>query len=255
MDCTLNHRAARPKTLPWLIGATLFVAPATAWAGPPFLTNDALPTETGHWEIYGPFIEGEGKGADYEGSTGIELNYGAAPNLQITLGLPVTYAHDNTDTKWGSGDVALSAKYRFFHDEETGVQIAASPAIAIPTASTGSGESRLTGILPIWFQKDTGNFAVSGGGGYVINPGPGNRDYWTGGVAFSRQFTDKLVLGIEADRQGAETVGGNGSTRLGLGANYQLKAPFRLLASGGPKFGDGGGSAGFHFYVALGMDL
>lgn len=35
--------------------ATLgLLAPATAWAGPPFLTDDPEPTETGHWEIYGP---------------------------------------------------------------------------------------------------------------------------------------------------------------------------------------------------------
>jgi hypothetical protein len=65
----------------------------------------------------------------------------------------------------------------------------------------------------------------------------------------------KLLLGIEAERQGAETVGGNGSTSLGLGAIYQLKAPFRLLASGGPTFEDSGGAAGFHIFLAHGLDL
>ena len=59
--------------------AVLAVSPASA--GPPFLTDDPEPTETGHWEIYGPLVEADGKGADYSGSAGVELNYGAAENL------------------------------------------------------------------------------------------------------------------------------------------------------------------------------
>jgi len=72
----LSHRLRR--TLPFLL-AVLAVSPASA--GPPFLTDDPEPTETGHWEIYGPLVEADGKGADYSGSAGVELNYGAAENL------------------------------------------------------------------------------------------------------------------------------------------------------------------------------
>ena len=93
-----------------------------------------------------------------------------------------------------------------------------------------------------------------GGGGYNVNPGAGNRDFWSGGVAVSRQLGDKFMLGLEADRQGRDTVDGEASTSLGVGGILQLKAPFRLLASGGPTFSDGGGKAGFHFYVAVGLD-
>ncbi len=244
------------KALVRLITAIAMLAlPTAALAGPPFLTDDPEPTATGHWEIYGPLLEGEGLGPDYEGSAGVEINYGAAPNLQITVGLPVAFAHDSAGMSWGAGDVAVSAKYRFYHDEQAGLQIAAFPGITIPTASNSLGAGRVTGLLPIWLQKDWGKWSVFGGGGYAINPGAGNRDYWTGGMAISRQFSDKLLLGIEADRSGADTVGGKGSTSLGIGAIYQLKAPFRLLASGGPTFADGGGAAGFHFFIALGLDL
>ena len=238
-----------------LAGLTILALPSAANAGPPFLTDDPEPTEAGHWEIYGPLIEGEGIEPDYEGSAGVEINYGAAPNLQITVGLPVAFAHDSTGMNWGAGDVAVSAKYRFYHDERSGLQIAAFPGITVPTASNGMGAGRVTGLLPIWFQKDSGKWSVFGGGGYAINPGPGNRHYWTGGIALSRKFSDKLLLGIEADRSGSATIGGSGSTSLGIGAIYQLKAPFRLLASGGPTFADSGGPAGFHFFVALGLDL
>lgn len=239
----------------YLVAATALISFASsAWAGPPFLTDDPEPTETGHWEIYGPLIDGEGRGSDFEGKTGVEINYGAANDLQLTLGLPAAYSHSAGTWQWGGGDLAVSAKYRFYHDEAAGLQIAAFPGVTIPTASGGMGAGRVTGFLPIWFQKDSGPWAVFGGGGYNVNPGAGNRDFWSGGVAVSRQFGDKLMLGLEADRQGRDTVDGEASTSLGVGGTLQLKTPFRVLASGGPTFSDGGGKAGFHFYVALGLD-
>lgn len=238
-----------------LVALLSLIAPSVVWAGPPFLTDDPEPTETGHWEIYGPLIEGDGKGIDFQGSVGAELNYGAAPGVQVTVGLPLGYSHDATGMKWGAADVAVSVKYRFYHDEDAGIQIAAFPGLTLPTASNGMGNGKVTGLLPVWFQKDSGSWSAFGGGGYAINPGDGNRNYWTGGIAVSRQVTSKLLIGIEADRQGADTINGKGSTSMGIGAIYQLQAPFRLLASGGPTFKDGGGAAGFHAFLALGLDF
>jgi Putative MetA-pathway of phenol degradation len=226
-----------------------------AAAGPPFLTDDPEPTETGHWEIYAPLVEAEGQGADIEGAVGVELNYGAAPNLQITLGLPIDYTHDRSGRRWGTGDVELSAKYRIFHDEAAGLQVALFPGMTLPTGSNGMGIDKVTALLPVWIQKDAGPWSIFGGGGYAINPGVGNRDYWTGGVAVTRHFSDSLLFGLEANRQSADTIGGHATTRLGLGGIYQLKAPFRLLASGGPTFEDHGGKAHFHAFLALGLDF
>lgn len=237
------------------LALVLALAAHPAVAGPPFLTDDPEPTETGHWEIYGPYVEADGRGAEFAGSTGVELNYGAAKDLQLTMGLPVAYAHDNSGWQWGGGDLKVSAKYRFYHDEVSGVQFAAFPGVTLPTASHRLGAGRVTALLPVWAQKDMGKWSVFGGGGYAINPGAGNRDYWTGGVAVTRQVTNRLLLGVEADRQGADTVGGNGSTSLGIGAIWQLKAPFRLLASGGPTIEDHGGGTGFHMFAALGLDF
>jgi hypothetical protein len=229
--------------------------PAVAYAGPPFLTDDPEPTETGHWEIYAPALEASGKGAEFEGATGAEINFGAARDVQLTLGLPVAYSHSPSGWTSGAGDVELSAKYRFYHKETAGVSIAVFPGITIPTASHGLGAGRVTALLPVWGQKDFGSWSVFGGGGYAINPGAGNRNYWTGGIALSRQFSTNLLIGIEADRQGADTVGGQGSTSLGIGAIYKLPEPFRLLASAGPTFADGGGNPGFHAFAALGIDF
>jgi hypothetical protein len=231
------------------------LVPAVGWAGPPFLTDDPEPTQAGHWEIYAPEAEVAGKGAAFDGSFGAELNYGAAPNVQLTLGLPAAFAHDTSGFHAGRGDLRFSAKYRFYHDEGAGVSVAAFPGVALPTASHGLGSPHLTALVPIWAQKDIGPWSVFGGGGYAINPGSGNRDYWTGGFAVTRTVSKRLLIGVEADRQGADTVDGNASTSLGVGAILQLKAPFRLLASGGPTFVDGEGSPGFHAFVALGLDF
>ena len=146
-------------------------------------------------------------------------------------------------------------KYRFYHDEAAGLSIAAFPGMTTPTGSNGFSAGRVTALLPVWVQKDAGPWSVFGGGGYAINPGPDNRNYCTSGIAVSRQFGERLVLGIEADRQGADTIDGSGSTSLGIGAIYQMKKPFRLLASGGPTFSDAGGKAGFHAFLALGLDF
>ena len=238
-----------------LLAAAALVVPAASWAGPPFLTDDPEPTETGHWEIYGPLVEREGRGSEFGGSTGVDINFGAAPDLQLTVGLPIGFAHDAAGWRRGAGDLEISAKYRFYHDEEAGISVAFFPGMTLPTAGKGLGAGKVTGLLPIWLQKDIGQWSVFGGGGYAINPGSGNRDYWTGGAALTRQVSPHLLIGVEADRQGADSVNGRASTSLGIGAIYQMRAPFRLLVSGGPTFTDGGGAAGYHTFLALGLDF
>lgn len=252
--CGGRPRAGRrPFRAIALLLAAIF--PGTALAGPPFITDDPVPTDTGHWEIYAPLVEAEGRGADVEGSAGFEINYGAARDVQLTLAVPIAYAHDASGGQTGLGDMEVSAKYRFYHNETSGFSIAAFPGITIPTASHGLGAGRVTAFLPVWAQKDMGPWSVFGGGGYAINPGAGNRNYWSGGIAVTRQVSKRLLLGIEADRKGADTDGANASTSLGLGMIWQLRKPFRLLASGGPTFEDAGGAAGYHAFFALGLDF
>ena len=89
------------------LATTACFAPVAAWAGPPFLADDPEPTETGHWETYA-FADSQGRGSEFGGSGGVEINYGAAPDLQLTLAVPAAYAHDD---RWhsGMGDIELAA--------------------------------------------------------------------------------------------------------------------------------------------------
>ena len=82
------------------------VAPTIAVAGPPFLTDDPEPTDTGHWEIYAPLLESEGSSAAFSGTVGAEINYGPVKDVQLTLGLPMAYTHDSRGLRWGAGDLS-----------------------------------------------------------------------------------------------------------------------------------------------------
>ena len=243
---------ARPSIQALFLAALCW--PTIALAGPPFLTDDPEPTDPSHWEIYAPLFEADGSGSQFAGAVGAEINYGAAKDLQLTVGLPFAYSHDASGWRGGAGDLEASAKYRFYHDETAGLQVAAFPGITLPTASNGMGGDHVTALLPIWAQQDLGKWAVFGGGGYAINPGPGNRNFWTGGVAVTREFGERLLIGLEMDRQGRDSIAGSATTSLGIGAIYDLPGPLRLLASGGPTFGDDG-SRGFHAFAALGFDF
>lgn len=226
-----------------------------AWAGPPFLTDDPEPTEFSHWEIYAPLFETDGRGADYGGALGAEFNYGARPGVQVTVGLPVAFAHDRSGYTTGRGDLELSVKYRFFQDKAHGISIAAFPGATLPTGVRALSARRVTALLPVWAQKNAGAWSVFGGGGYALNPGRGNRDYWTGGIAVTRTLSSQLLFGLEATRQGADTRGGHASTSLGAGGIMQISRGFRILGSVGPTISDRGGHPAFHAFLAGGLNF
>lgn len=237
-----------------LASAVALLLAQSATAGPPFLTDDPEPTERGRWEIYAPAADVSGTGGEFDGSVAAELNYGALPDVQLTLGLPVGYARSGSGLSVGRGDLEVSVKYRFFHDDARHLSVAAFPGLSLPIAGKGLGAGRVTAFLPVWAQQDLGPWSVFGGGGFAINPGRGNRNFWSGGVAISRSLSERLLVGLEADREGPDTVGGHGSTSLGVGFIRTLRAPFRLLASAGPTFRDGERRVGYHGFLALGID-
>ena len=106
----------------------------------------------------------------------------------------------------------------------------------------------------MWIGKDfAGGTSLFGGGGYMINPGRGNRDFWQAAIALTHDLSEKLSVGAEVMRQGADTVGGTAQTRAGIGGIVKLGGACSLLVSGGPTWADR--SAGYHFYAALGLNF
>jgi hypothetical protein len=172
-------------------------------------------------------------------------------DIQLTVGLPIAFEHAAGETHAGTADLEASLKYRVYNDAPSGIQIAVFPGITLPTGGNRMSTGHVTALLPVWAQKNAGAWSVFGGGGYAINPGAGNRDFWTGGVAISREVNERLTVGLEANIEGPSEIGGSATTSLGLGALYDLPGPLRLLASTGPSFGNGNG---FHAFMALGID-
>ena len=234
----------------------LFLVAAPAEAGPPFLTDDPVPTDKGHWEVYA-FATGERSATekvDLDTDMGLDLNYGAAPGLQLTATIPLRFSHEAlSGWRGGTGDVELGAKYRFFNDEGSGWSAAAFPRAILPTAEIENHE-RTRLLLPIWVQKDLrGGTILFGGGGFELNPGLGNRDFWQGAIALTQQATDKVTVGAEITRQGPDAVDATSETSVGAGATAKLSERYSVLISGGPRWA--GHRTGYHFYCALGLNF
>lgn len=229
---------------------TGLLASSPALAGPPYFSDDPEPTDYKHWEIY-LFANGLGRNGGTEGSAGLDLNYGAAKDLQLTAVLPLDYGGGDGLRR---GDAEVAAKYKFVHQKDGSIipDIAFFPRLFLPT----SRESRRTQVLlPLWAQKDLGPWAVFGGGGYQVNPGPGNRDYWLQGVGVTRTVTKRLTLGAEIYHQGPDAFDAKPFTGVNVGASYRLKAPFSLLVSFGPGLQNPRSEGHYAFYTALKLDL
>lgn len=224
-----------------------------ALAGPPYLTDDPVPTDNGHWEIYA-FTAGEGHRSTIDEDAGFDLNYGPVEGIQLTATLPLSFSHAPYEGwRSGTGDVEFGVKYRFLHDEKNGLSAAIFPRAILPTAAHSPGE-KTRFLLPIWAGKDfPGGTSVFGGGGFTINPGAGNRDFWQAGIAATQDLTRKVSVGLEITRQGADTKGGTAQTRLGVGSIVQLSRHYALLFSGGPTWADRRTS--YRFYAALGLNF
>ena len=236
-----------------LVAAFALGVAAPALAGPPYLTDDPVPTDLGHWEIYA-FTAGEELQSSIDDDAGLDLNYGALKDVQLTATLPVSFTHE-TGHRWqsGTGDVEFGVKYRVLNDPKHGLSAALFPRVILPTSTLGTGE-RARLLLPIWVGKDFADgTSLFGGGGFELNPGQGNRDFWQAGAAVTHDVGKHVSLGAEITRQGPDVIGGTTQTRAGVGGIVKLGGPSSLLFSAGPTWADR--RTGYHVYTALGLDF
>jgi hypothetical protein len=72
-----------------------------------------------------------------------------------------------------------------------------------------------------------------GGGGYWINPGKGNRNYWSIGWQVQRRLSDLATLGIEVFYTTVDHEGGEGNLRFNVGLILDVDDHHHLLFSAG----------------------
>ncbi len=231
------------------------LAPISAWAGPPFRTDDPEPVEYKHWEIYTFSQATHVKGGDTAGVLpGLDMNYGLIPEAHFHVATPFMFDKaDGRDMQSGYGDTEIGMKCRLIKEEENGwrPQVAIYPALDLPTGDKDKGFStgREREFLPVWLQKSYGSWTTYGGGGYWINPGEDNKDYWYFGWNLNRKVTDKFRLGGEIFYQTADTIGGASSAGFNIGGIYDLAENHHLLFSAGSGIQHAMTTNEFSYYV------
>lgn len=234
-----------------IVVASLSGLSRLAVAGPPFATDDPEPTDYKHYEIY-LFGSGTSTHDGVGGAAGIDFNYGAAPNLQLTVVAPLGYDHPASGSSAiGLGRVELAAKYQFRQQNDAGWDVAVFPRIFLPAGTAAIGERHASLLLPLWFGKDWSGWSTFGGGGCELNRGGDSRDLCLFGWALTRNVNRDLMIGAEVTHASADTVGGQATTGLGAGFLYNLGGRFHLLGSVGPGIQNANDTNRYSWYAAL----
>jgi hypothetical protein len=226
-----------------LLGCGLQGVTATAFAGPPFQTDDPDPVAYKHFEMYA-FELSDGTGSKAGGTTlevpSYEVNYGVAPNVQLHLVLPVAvnFSPGGGVVNYGIGDTELGAKVRFVKETKWVPEVGIFPFFELPSGSAakGLGVGTTWYRMPLWIQKSWGPWTSYGGGGEAIVPGMGYKDYPFAGWLVQRQLNKKVTLGVEFFGHGAEgeaATSTRASTMADLGGIYEFKEGFDLLFAAG----------------------
>lgn len=209
---------------------------APAAAGPPYITDDPEPVAYQHWEVYVASLLSRDEGAWSGTAPHVEVNYGAVPNLQLHIIMPLSFARSTSGTTtYGYGDTELGAKFRFVQETPTCPQVGSFPLLEVPTGDRqrGLGSGQLQAFLPLWLQKSYGPWTTYGGGGYWINPGPGNHDWGYVGWLLQRQFLPTATAGVEVFHTTVQDEGGEPETRFNVGLVVDLSDLQHVLISAG----------------------
>jgi len=205
-------------------------------AGPPFRTDDPEAVEYQHAEFY-VFYQ---QTLSASGRTGLlpafEFNYGVLPNVQLHAIAPVAFSTPSGQgTSRGYGDTELGVKWQLTEDTDTTPMLGVFPLVELPTGNSdrGLGNGHTQVFIPLWVQKKWGAFQTYGGGGYWINNGEDNRDYWFVGWQAQYDFSDHLTLGGEIFYTTGQIVGQSASIGFNLGGYYNLDEHNHLLFSAG----------------------
>ena len=232
----------------------LTLAATNLWAGPPFQTDDPEPVEFRHYEVY-LFSGSDGTPVETDPvAPAFEANWGAAPNLQLHIIVPMGAIVPSNNplyfpsgvgpTAYGLTDMELGAKYRFIKETKHRPEFGTFTMLEVPTGNyaKGLGVGKVWYKLPIWVQKSWGHWTTYGGAGYQIVPQTGYRNFTYGGWLVQRDIGKKFTLGTEVFSHGPEGVATPqtmSSTMVDIGGYYYIKNPGWqiLFAYGHSAFG------------------
>ena len=221
-----------------LVFSAMIASMVPAFAGVPFVTDDADTPDAKHFEINIAAQYTRFGGGSVAGVPSVEVNYGVTSKLQVSVLTALALSHvDDVGTNVGIGDTELGVKYRFIDSDDWGWRpgVAFAPVIIMPSGSQtrGLGEGRIQGFLPIWLSKDFNQWTVFGGGGYNINPGTDRLNWWFSGLGATRELDPKWTIGAEIYYTTATAQGQKSSTGFNVGAIYNINDFHHLMVSVG----------------------
>lgn len=237
---------------------TIIVAEAffnSAWAGPPFVTDDPEPVEYRRWEVNYAASKTLRSGSASAAVPSIDMNYGLLPDVQLHAQPRYALEKNAAGRNLAIDDTEIGVKYRFLNVERGNSTIMAGiyPLYQMPTGDVrlGPGRGKGQGFLPLWLQRNSGKWAVYGGAGYRINPGAGNRNSVFVGGSLLYQFTPALQFGAEVFHETANSLAGHSNAGFNLGGRYGLATDYNLLFSTGKGISNVSISNQYSLYAAL----
>jgi hypothetical protein len=208
--------------------------------GPPFQTDDPVPVDLHHYEFY---IFGTMAGTPAEiDSIGpaFEFNWGAIPRVQLHLIVPFGSINPSNNpiyapagmgpSAFGFTDMEVGAKIAFIKESKHVPQIGTFTMFEVPTGNSdkGLGVGKVWYKVPLWLQKNYGNWLLDGGAGEAINPQTGYRNFPFGSFLLKYKFGERLEIGGEIFSHGREGFAApqtQASTMIDLGGYYHFKHP------------------------------
>lgn len=223
-----------------------FCSQRNSFAGPPFYTDDPVPVEQKHTEIYFASAYLRDKGGTSGTLPTIDMNYGILPDVHAHASAVFNYNHAKGEpdgdepgkdphTNYGYGDTELGFKWRIIHETALIPQVAVYPAVGIPTGNFEKdlGAGRPVMFLPVWLQKGWGKWTAYGGGGYWINPGAENKNWTFLGGVLQRELSKWFSVGSELYFHTREAVEEQNGLGVNFGGQMNLTENHHLLASAG----------------------
>jgi len=221
-----------------LILIFLIVVPHLRAQGPPYQTDDPVPVDFQHYEFYIFGITDSTPVVATSGSPAFEFNWGAVPRVQIHAVLPFgTSVPRNSPvydpsgqgpSAYGLGDMEVGAKIAFIKESKYIPQIGSFTMFELPTGSytKGLGIGKVWYKLPIWVQKNAGDWLFDGGAGYEVVPQTDYKNFAYGGFLVKRKMSERLELGAEIFAHGGEGAAApqtEASAMIDIGGYYHFK--------------------------------
>lgn len=211
----------------------MLAAARAAVAGPPFVTDDAVPTDYRNWEIYsGLLYQNDGSGTTAASLPFAEFNYGAMPNVQVSASFDLNEVDRGSMPFSGYGSTEFGIKTRFVQETGGSPQISFYPSVTFPAVA---GQHAVP-FLPVWMQKYSGPWTAFGGGGLYLNSSPGMRNSTFVGGALERSISPGTTVGGELYHQSSDTIGGRDTTAFNVGMIAQVGQFHAILFSVGRAF-------------------